>query len=101
MAMARIGARLHHRGVLPAIGAVSKEDRAILQTVGGLVGIVGKSPRRERSRTRSLSPNVEFTDESEVELHRLTSNEVGNRHDEDSSTDVELELDGSGPIHYD
>jgi hypothetical protein len=98
MAMARIGAHLDHRGVLPAIGLVSKEDRAILQTVGGLVGIVEKSPLRENSVTRSLSPNLDATDGSEVELHRLTSNEVGRRNVEDSSTDVELGLDGSGPI---
>jgi hypothetical protein len=98
MAMARIGARLHHQGVLPPIGPVSKEDRAILQTVGGLVGIVEKSPRRERSMPRSLSHNVEVTDDLEVELHRLTSNGIGYIDNEDSSTDVELELDGSGPI---
>jgi hypothetical protein len=100
MAMARIGAYLHHQGVLPAIGPVSKKDRAVLQTVGGLIGIVEKSPHRESSMTRFLSSaNLDVTDGSEVELHRLTSNEVGYDKDvEDSSTDVELGLDGSGPI---
>jgi hypothetical protein len=98
MATARIGARLEHRGVLPAIGPVRKRDRAVLETVGGLVGIVEKSPRRESSISSFLSPNMGVTDGSEVELHRLTSNEVGCKNDEDSSTDIELGLDGSGPI---
>jgi hypothetical protein len=98
MAIARIGASLSHRGVLPAIGPVSKKDLAVLQNVGGLIGIVEKSPRRESSMTRSLSPNPDATGGLEVELQRLTSTEEGRNRAEDSSLEIELGIDGLGPI---
>jgi hypothetical protein len=98
IAMARIGASLTDQGVLPALGPVSKEDLATLQTVGGLIGIVEISPRRESSITESVSPNLDATDGSEVELQRLTSIGEGGDSVGDSSISVKLELDAPGPI---
>ena len=98
MAMARIGASLSHRGVLPAIGPVSKKDLTTLQTVGGLIGIIEKSPHCETSIMRSVSPDLAAAHGSEVELQRLTSTEEGLRSVDDGSTGVELGLDASGPI---
>jgi len=77
MAMARIGASLHDRDVLPAIGPVSKEDLTALQTVGALVGIVEKSARRKNSIPRSESPEIAVTGDSGVELQMLGSAEGG------------------------
>ena len=96
--MARIGASLDHRGVLPAIGPVSKEDLVTLQTVGGLVGIVERSPRRESSATGSVLHEMAAADDSAVELQRLTSSEEGRKSVEDDTTSVKLELGASGPI---
>jgi len=77
MAMARIGASLHNKGVLPAIGPVSKEDLDALQTVSGLIGIVDKSPRGKSSTTRSVSPDLITTGDSDAELQRLNLAEEG------------------------
>ena len=98
MAMARIGASLHHQGVLPAIGPVSKEDLITLQTVGGLIGIVERSPRHEGSATEFALPDMAAADDSAVELQRLTSSEEGRKSVEDDTTSVKLELGASGPI---
>jgi hypothetical protein len=98
MAMARIGASLGNRGVLPAIGPVSKRDFDVLQTMGGLIGIVEKSSRCESSTTRSVSPDLVATHGSEVELQRLILTRKGPKSVKDGSTSVELGLDGSGPI---
>jgi hypothetical protein len=98
MAMARIGASLHHRGMLPSIGPVSKEDLATLQTFGGLVGIVEKSPRRESSMARSLSPEPVIADDSDMELQRLTPTGDGCKNFKHVVTHVELGLDAPGPI---
>jgi len=98
MAMARIGASLHHRGVLPAIGPVSKQDLNALQTVGGLIGIVEKSPRRDSSASESVLPDLAATDGSAVELQRLTSPEHGASRVRHSVIGVELGLDAPVPI---
>ena len=71
MAMARIGASLYNRGLLPAIGAVSKEDIAGLKTVGGLIGIVEKTSRRRSSITRFVLPKLAATGGLEVESQWL------------------------------
>lgn len=77
MAMARIGASLHDKGVLPAIGPVSKEDLDALQTVSGLIGIVERSPRGKSLMTRSVSPDLIDTDGSGAELQRLNLADEG------------------------
>ncbi|KAI4947739.1 hypothetical protein J4E91_006561 [Alternaria rosae] len=88
MAMARIGASLHDRGVLPAIGPVSNEDLDALQTVSGLIGIVEKSPRGRSSMTRSVSPDLITTDGSGAELQRLDLAEEGHESFGDSTRRV-------------
>jgi hypothetical protein len=98
MAMARIGASLHHQGVLPAIGPVSKQDPDALQTVGGLIGIVEKSPRRDSSASESVLPDIAATDGSAVELQRLTSPDQGASSVRHRVVGVELGLDAPGPI---
>ena len=98
MAMARIGASLDHRGVLPAIGPVSKEDLITVQTVGGLIRIFEKSPRQDSSASESVLPEMAAADDSAVELQRLTSSEEGRKSVEDDTTSVKLELGASGPI---
>ena len=98
MAMARIGASLDHQGVLPAIGPVNKQDLVTLQSVGGLIGIVERSRRRESSATGSVLPDMAVADDSAVELQRLTSSEEGRKSVEDDTTSVKLELGASGPI---
>lgn len=98
MAMARIGASLDHQGVLPAIGPVKKQDLVTLQSVGGLIGIVERSGRRESSATGSVLPDMAVADDSAVELQRLTSSEEGRKSVKGDTTSVKLELDGSGPI---
>jgi hypothetical protein len=98
MAMAQIGASLDHQGVLPAIGPVSKEDLVTLQNVGGLIGIVEKSPRQDSSGSESALPDMAGADDSAVELQRLTSSEEGRKSVGDDTTSVKLELGASGPI---
>jgi hypothetical protein len=98
MAMARIGASLDHRGVLPAIGPVKKQDLVTLQSVGGLIGIVERSGRRESSATGSVLPDMAVVDDSAVELQRLTSSGEGRKSVEGDTISVNLELDASGPI---
>jgi hypothetical protein len=98
MAMARIGASLDHRGVLPAIGPVSRKDVDSLQTVEGLIGVVEKVPHRENSMTRLVSPDLHAADGSEVELQQLTSTGEGCTNAEVRSPDVELGLGASGAI---
>jgi hypothetical protein len=90
MAMARIGASLDHRGVLPAIGPVSKKDLDSLQTVEGLIGIVEKVPYRESSQTRPVSSDLNTADASDVELQQLNSVEEGDTSAADGS-EVELQ----------
>ncbi|CAN9447127.1 unnamed protein product [Alternaria alternata] len=98
MAMARIGASLHHQGVLPAIGPVSKQDLDALQNVGGLIGIVEKSPRRDSSASESVLPDLAATDGSAVELQRLTSPEQGASSVRHRVIGFELGLDAPGVI---
>ncbi|CAN9373052.1 unnamed protein product [Alternaria sp. RS040] len=98
MAIARIGASLDHQGVLPAIGPVSKEDLVTLQTVGGLIGIVERSPCHESSATESVLLDMAAADDSAVELQRLTSSEEARKSVKDDTTNVKLELGASGPI---
>jgi hypothetical protein len=98
MAMARIGASLDHRGVLPAIGPVSKKDLDSLQTVEGLIGIVEKEPYRESSQTRLVSSDLHAAGGSDVELQQLTSTEEAQKSPEVRSPDVELGLGASGAI---
>ena len=93
MAMAQIGASLHDRDVLPAIGPVSKDDIATLQTVGGLIGIVKKCPRPNRSTIRSVSDPI-VTDGSDAELQRLHLAEEG-RESFGDSTHREISMIGS------
>ncbi|KAF7678840.1 hypothetical protein GT037_002588 [Alternaria burnsii] len=97
-AIARIGASLDHQGVLPAIGPVSKEDLVTLQTVGGLIGIVERSPCHESSATESVLLDMAAADDSAVELQRLTSSEEARKSVKDDTTNVKLELGASGPI---
>jgi len=75
MAMARIGASLHSRGVLPAIGPVSKKDIAGLKTVGGLIGITEKVPRRKSSIATFVLPELATTGGLEVESQWLNPDE--------------------------
>ena len=77
MAMARIGASLHDRGVLPAIGSVSKDDIAALQTVGGLIGIVEKRQRRDSSTTTFVLPGLATTSGLEAESQWLNPTQQG------------------------
>lgn len=98
MAMARIGASLHHQGVPPAIGPVSKQDLNVLHTVGGLIGIVEKNPRRDSSASESVLPDPAATDGSAVELQRLTSPEQGASRVRHGVISVELGLNAPGPI---
>ena len=98
MAMARIGASLHHQGVLPAIGPVSKQDLDALQTLGGLIGIVEKSPRPDSSASESVLPDLAATDGSAVDLQRPTSPEQGASRVRHSVIGVELGLDAPEPI---
>jgi hypothetical protein len=85
MAMARIGASLHDRGVLPAIGPMSKEALAGLRTVGGLIGIVEKGPRRKSSTARFVLPELATTGGLEVESQWLNMAEQGRENFGDSS----------------
>jgi len=75
MAMARIGASLHSRGVLSAIGVVSKEDIAGLKTVGGLIGVIEKPPRRKTSMTRFVLPELAHAGGLEVQSQWLDPDE--------------------------
>ena len=96
MAMARIGASLHERGVLPAIGPVSKDDMASLQRVGGLIGIVEKSPRRKSSISRFVLPGLATTSGLEAESQWLNPAEQGRESLQTRSTSHEVDdTDGS------
>jgi hypothetical protein len=66
--------------------------------VGGFISIVEKSPRRESSMTRFVSPDLATTDGSEVELQWLTSTGEGHESVKDGNTGVDLGLNASGPI---
>ncbi|KAF5852234.1 hypothetical protein GGP41_000972 [Bipolaris sorokiniana] len=96
MAIARIGS-LNDQVVLLAISPVSKKDITALQNMGGLISLIKKSPRRKSSVTRSISPGLAATNDSEVELQRLTLAESRNSV-EDGSEGVKLELDAPVPI---
>jgi hypothetical protein len=98
MAIARIGASLDHRGVLPALGPVRQKDTDALKTVDGLIGIVEKESHRESSTSRLVSPDPNTTDASEVELQQLNPTEEGRTNAEHRSPDVELGLGASGAI---
>jgi hypothetical protein len=98
MAMARIGASLEQREVLPPIGPVSKERLNALQYVGGLIGIVEKAPHRESSMTRLVSPESKVGDASDIELRQLTATEEARTSAEDDTSEVQLGLGASGPI---
>jgi hypothetical protein len=71
---------------------------AALQTVGSLVGIVEKRPRRGSSMARSLSPEPGIADDSDIELQRLNSTRQGCKNFKDVVTDVELGLDAPRSI---
>jgi hypothetical protein len=68
MAIARIGASLGHRGVLPEIGPVTQKDHEALKAVEGLIGIVGKESHHETSTTRLVLPDLNTADDPEVEV---------------------------------
>ncbi|KAI4646106.1 uncharacterized protein J4E79_010615 [Alternaria viburni] len=96
MAIARIGASLHGRGVLPAIGSVSKDNIAALQTVGGLIGIVEKPPRRDSSTTTFVFPALATTSSVEAESQWLNPTEQGRESLQTRSTSPKVDdTDGS------
>ena len=96
MAMARIGASVCGRDILPAIGPVSKEDIAALKTVGGLIGIVEKSPRHRSPITRFVLPEVANTGGLEAESQWLHPAEQGHESSTTRSKSPEVgDTDGS------
>jgi len=98
MAMARIGASLRDRGVLPAIGPVTKEDIAALKTVGGLIGIVEKRPRRDSSTTTFVLPALATRSGLDTESQWLNPPEQGRESLQTRSTSPKVDDTNSASL---
>lgn len=71
MAIARIGASLGQKDVLPPIGPVSKKDYEALKDVDGLIGIVESKEDDKESQRRLASGEMESGDLSDIELQQV------------------------------